>query len=281
MPPTWHRPPRRWLIPRTLCTNFWARRGGPQGIQIGPSNLTTPQNITNAQQVHINALEFIFWASAKFGFKISKRKFKPWQRRFKFLGHFFDVERCTNMIPPPKLKAFAEFRPPALCAEAVSRLGVLACYARYILIMKLVAQPIQAMAQSGVFAWTEVHQESWACLKMLACLGFETHLLDPTRPLYYTCHQNLSKCICLDTIMCEKCNLFRELCNCTKQCSNCNMFKMTNELRSQNKHLACNCENNFIEALRTKLAIQHNFDTTAGVDNLIVLQPTEWRFWRN
>ena len=50
------------------------------------------------------------------------------------------------------------------------------------------------MAQSGVFAWTEVHQESWACLKMLACLGFETHVLDPTRPLYYTCDSSQISC---------------------------------------------------------------------------------------
>ena len=136
--------------------------------------------IPNARQVHLNALEFVFYATVKFGFKISRSK--------------FDVDRSTNMIPPPKLKAFAEFRTPSSCAESVSRLGVLAYYARYIPIMKLVAHPIQVMAQSGVFAWSELHKQSWSCLKMLACLGFEMNVIDSTRPIYYACDSSQISC---------------------------------------------------------------------------------------
>ena len=44
---------------------------------------------------------------------------------------------------------------------------------------------------------------------------------------------------------------------------------MSEKLKSQNKHLACTCENNFIESLRTKLSIKHNLETTNHDDNLI------------
>jgi hypothetical protein len=54
--------------------------------------LSTPQDIKNGRQVHLHALEFVFWRMCKFNFKISKSKCKPWQREFKFLGHHFNVE---------------------------------------------------------------------------------------------------------------------------------------------------------------------------------------------
>lgn len=41
--------------------------------------LSTPEDIKNGRQVHLNALEFIFWSTCKFKIKISKSKFKPWQ----------------------------------------------------------------------------------------------------------------------------------------------------------------------------------------------------------
>ena len=66
-----------------------------------------------------------------------------------------------------------------------------------------------------------------------------------------------------------KCNILRELCNCTQKCLACNLFKMSEKIESLNKHLACTCENNFIESLRTKLSIKHNLEATNHDDNII------------
>ena len=87
--------------------------------------LTTEKTYENADQVHINAIEFILYATKLYGFKIGKGKFKPWSTCFKFLGHQFDVSKSTNSIPPDRLKAFKDFRSPVSCAEMLSRLGVL------------------------------------------------------------------------------------------------------------------------------------------------------------
>ena len=85
--------------------------------------LTTDKKYNH--QIHLNALEFILFATKIYGFKIGKNKFHPFVSSFKFLGHFFSVEKSTNSIPPDRLKAFKEFRSPASCAETLSRLGVL------------------------------------------------------------------------------------------------------------------------------------------------------------
>ena len=43
------------------------------------------------------------------------------------------------------------------------------------------------MAMSGQFKWDPVHQMAWNCIKFLACLGFELHVIDKKLPIYYTC----------------------------------------------------------------------------------------------
>ena len=44
--------------------------------------VTTPTSVENAEQIHLNALEFVLYATLAYGFKISRGKFKPWCRTF-------------------------------------------------------------------------------------------------------------------------------------------------------------------------------------------------------
>ena len=57
-------------------------------------------NIPNAEKIHKNVIEFVLWATVQYGFKIGKSKFEPFVTKFKFLGHYFDVERACTKIPP-------------------------------------------------------------------------------------------------------------------------------------------------------------------------------------
>lgn len=70
----------------------------------------SPNNIPNSIKIHGNVLEFTFYATQLYGFKIGKNKFEPFVKNFRYLGHQFDVERGCTMIPPSKvefLKTFA------------------------------------------------------------------------------------------------------------------------------------------------------------------------------
>jgi hypothetical protein len=138
--------------------------------------VTTPTSIENAGKIHLNALEFVLYATLAYRFNIGRGMFKPWCRTFKFLGHWFDIARCTNSIPPERLRAFQNFRAPASCAESLSRLGVLSYYRKYIPLLQVLAVPIQQMAMTGNFRWDPVHQMAWKAIKLLACLGFELHV---------------------------------------------------------------------------------------------------------
>ena len=147
--------------------------------------LTTEKTYENADQVHINAIEFILYATKLYGFKIGKGKFKPWSTCFKFLGHQFDVSKSTNSIPPDRLKAFKDFRSPASCAETISRLGVLSYYRKYIPLLSVLAAPLNKMAVSGTFRWDTVHQLAWKTILFIASMGFELHVVDKNLPIYY------------------------------------------------------------------------------------------------
>jgi hypothetical protein len=138
----------------------------------------TPIAVENADQIHLNALEFVLFATQVYGFKIGRGKFKPWCKTFKFLGHWFDVTRCTNSIPPERLRAFQTFRSPSSCAETLSRLGVLSYYRKYIPLLQVLVAPLNQMAMSGQFKWEPMHQMAWNCIKFLACLGFKLHVID-------------------------------------------------------------------------------------------------------
>ena len=69
----------------------------------------SPNNIQNAEQIHKNVIEFVLWATVLYEFKISKSKFEPFVTKFKFLGHYFDVERACTKIPPSKLNHLNHF----------------------------------------------------------------------------------------------------------------------------------------------------------------------------
>merc|ERR1711954_4168 len=55
---------------------------------------------------------------------------------------------------------------------------------RYLLLMKIIAAPLQQMGMSGSFSWTELHQKSWKALLLLAALEIGSHVIDKTRPLF-------------------------------------------------------------------------------------------------
>jgi hypothetical protein len=40
--------------------------------------VTTPISVENADQIHLNALEFVLYATLVYGFKIGRGKFKTW-----------------------------------------------------------------------------------------------------------------------------------------------------------------------------------------------------------
>ena len=73
----------------------------------------SPDDIDNHIKVYLNLMEFMIWATQFWGFKIGPAKFSPWMRRFKFLGHYFYVDKSTTSIHPTQIEAFKQFRPPA------------------------------------------------------------------------------------------------------------------------------------------------------------------------
>ena len=148
--------------------------------------VTTSKALPNAMQVHLHVIEYLLFSTKLYGLKLGKSKFQPWVVKFKFLGHYFNVEKSTNSIPPDRLKAFKEFRAPASCAEALSRLGVLGYYRRYIPLLQILSVPIAQMAQSGIFRWTSVHQEAWKAILLVASMGFELSVINKQKPIYFT-----------------------------------------------------------------------------------------------
>merc|ERR1712101_41619 len=132
----------------------------------------SPSDIPNDIQIHANIIEFMLWATTRWGFKIGPDKFSPFVRNFKFLGHYFRVDDAVTTIPPARLEAIKSFRVPRSCAETLSRLSVIAYHRRYVPAMKLCAAPLQKMAMSREFVWEEVHQRAWKALLLLTGLEF-------------------------------------------------------------------------------------------------------------
>ena len=83
----------------------------------------TPDDLPDSDKIHQHVVEFVLWATMQYGFKIGRSKYEPYVSRFKFLGHFFDVQKACTMIPPSKLEHFKQFRAPASTAEALSRIS--------------------------------------------------------------------------------------------------------------------------------------------------------------
>ena len=135
-------------------------------------------------KIHGNVLEFTFYATQLYGFKIGKNKFEPFVKNFRYLGHQFDVERGCTMIPPSKVELFKNFRSPRSTAETLSRLSILSYYRKYIPLFKIIVQPLHQMAMSGSFEWLEKHQLAWKATLLLATLGFANHVVDKTKCLF-------------------------------------------------------------------------------------------------
>ena len=144
----------------------------------------SPMDVPGAVELHGRVIEFLLWLTVRAGFRIGPNKFNPFVKTFKFLGHYFNANDGTTSIPPARLEAIKNFRVPRSSAELLSRMSVLAYHRRYLLAMKLVAAPLQELAMSGEFHWTEVHQRSWMALLLLAELEIESHVIDETRPLF-------------------------------------------------------------------------------------------------
>ena len=144
----------------------------------------SPSDIPNHVEIHGNVIEFLLWATARWGFKIGPNKFSAFMKEFKFLGHYFKVDKACTAIPPARLQAIKNFRTPRSCAETLSRLSVIAYHRRYVPAMKLCAVPLQQMAMTGVFEWKEVHQRAWKALLLLSSLEFESNVVDKSRPLF-------------------------------------------------------------------------------------------------
>ena len=153
-------------------------------VYIDDIAIFSPNNIPNSEKIHGNLLEFVFFATLQYGFKIGKNKFEPFVKNFRFLGHQFDVERGCTMIPPSKVELFRNFRSPRSTAETLSRLSILSYYRKYIPLFKIIVQPLHQMAMSGSFEWQEKHQLAWKATLLLATLGFANHVIDRTRCLF-------------------------------------------------------------------------------------------------
>ena len=83
-------------------------------VYVDDISVFSPRNIPNDIQIHCNILEFVFFASALYGFKIGRNKFEPFVTKFRYLGHFFDVLRGCTTIPPSKVEIFKNFRDIAI-----------------------------------------------------------------------------------------------------------------------------------------------------------------------
>ena len=137
-------------------------------IYIDDLCIMSPRKVEDHVELHGRVLEFLLFSCARAGFKIGKNKFSPFVKSFKFLGHQFNTEAGITSIPPVRLEAIKSFRVPRSCAEVLSRLSVLSYHRRYLLLMKIIAAPLQKMGMSGDFVWTELHQKSWKALLLLA-----------------------------------------------------------------------------------------------------------------
>ena len=62
----------------------------------------TPQNIKNANKLHLLILEFVFFATGKLGFKMKKSKINLMCPVFKFLGHQFNNAWNHNIVSSSK-----------------------------------------------------------------------------------------------------------------------------------------------------------------------------------
>ena len=144
----------------------------------------SPSDIPNSIQIHANIVEFMLWATTRWGFKIGPDKFSPFVKNFKFLGHFFRIDEATTTIPPARLEAIKSFRVPRSCAETLSRLSVISYHRRYVPMMKVIAAPLQQMAMSGTFQWEKLHQDAWKALLLITGLEFASHVIDKSRPLF-------------------------------------------------------------------------------------------------
>ena len=146
--------------------------------------IKTPQGFDDDIKVHLNVLEFVFYATKIYGFRFSHSKCEILIKSFKFLGHQFNTESESCSIPPERLKAIENFRAPRSCAESFSRLCTLAYHARYLPLYKILSLPIWEMANSGVFRWERIHQQSWAALELLCRLAFSMNSVDKNSPLF-------------------------------------------------------------------------------------------------
>ena len=122
-------------------------------VYVDDISVFSPNNIPNSIKIHCNVLEFTYFATQLYGFKIGRCKFEPFVTNFKYLGHQFDVLKGCTMIPPSKVELFKNFRSPRSTAETLSRLSILSYYRKYIPLFKTIVQPLHQMAMTGKFEW--------------------------------------------------------------------------------------------------------------------------------
>ena len=118
------------------------------------------------------------------GLKISKSKCAVFARKFKFLGHQFDLDLKGTQIPDKRVESLLNMRVPVSQAEVLSRVSMCNYFSSYLPQHKKVILPLTKMAMSEGFYWRQLEQEAFENLKMLISLRIKNSVIDTTKLLF-------------------------------------------------------------------------------------------------
>ena len=144
------------------------------------------KNFENAETVHKNLIEAIFWALRRAGWKLSKKKSVLIAKKFKFLGVEFSTEENYSTMVEKRIQGISEWRSPRSIPETLSRLAVTTYFSSYIPLLKKITSPLHKMCLSENFNWGQLEAEAWGNLKFVCGLKIKNYLIDKSRPLFLT-----------------------------------------------------------------------------------------------
>ena len=137
----------------------------------------------SATELHMLAIDSVFYALARFGWLISLRKSTILQDSFVFLGATWDMSKETIGINSDRLDSILAWREPRSVAEMSSRLSSLMYYESMALWLKRLAYPLYVMVKRGIFVWTKVESHSWHNVLFMMALGIKNAIFNPKHPL--------------------------------------------------------------------------------------------------
>ena len=132
-----------------------------------------------ASELHLIAVDCVFYALARIGWLISLRKSTILQDCFVFHGATWDMSKKTIGINSDRLDSILSWSEPMSVAEMSSRLSSLMYYESMDLWLKRLAYPLYNMVKHGVFVWTTAESHSWHNVLFMMALGIKNAIFNP------------------------------------------------------------------------------------------------------